>query len=273
VPADTLARFSTLVWVGDNFRGDLEAWFASPVISFLEAGGNVLLLARYGQSYVFDALRDYLGVTWREAEVSRIERAVAEWPGLVDMDPTGFQNFNAVFDLTLERGDARLLFSDRQAFAEPRGVGVWRKPQDGGWARSAGGSFAFVSGRPYRWNREALRKNTERILTVLFQEPWLSPEWPMAPAVPVLAQNVPNPFNPSTLVRFSLPAAGRTRVDLFDAQGRLVRTLVDGELGAGRHAAIWDGMDRGGRPVAAGVYFARLTGPGGEAGRKLVLLR
>ena len=60
-------------------------------------------------------------------------------------------------------------------------------------------------------------------------------------------------------VSFGLPTADRARVRVFDVSGRLVRTLADREFGAGEHAVTWDGTDDGGRQVARGVYFTRVT--------------
>ncbi len=68
-------------------------------------------------------------------------------------------------------------------------------------------------------------------------------------------QNFPNPFNPRTTIRFSLPSAGQTRVSIFDVAGRHVRTLVDDNLEAKVHEVKWVGDDDKGRTVAAGVYF------------------
>jgi hypothetical protein len=78
------------------------------------------------------------------------------------------------------------------------------------------------------------------------------------PRVSVLYGNYPNPFNPMTRIAFSIPATERVRVSIFDVRGRLVRTLVDGVLDAGRHDLPWDGTDRAGESVASGVYFYRL---------------
>jgi len=88
-----------------------------------------------------------------------------------------------------------------------------------------------------------------------------------------LEQNQPNPFNPATTIRFALPEAGRVRLDVFAADGRLVRTLVDGALGVGEHAVVWDGCDALGRPASSGVYLYRLATDGGVAARKMVLVR
>src|SRR5262249_46075873 len=65
-------------------------------------------------------------------------------------------------------------------------------------------------------------------------------------SAPTLEQNYPNPLNPRTTFAFSLPVAGRARLNIFDVRGRLVRTLVDGQFPAGRHEVIWDGTNANG---------------------------
>lgn len=91
-----------------------------------------------------------------------------------------------------------------------------------------------------------------------------------------LRQNHPNPFNPMTTIRYSIERAGRVRLVVYDVAGALVRTLVDGEQAPapGGFSVVWDGANNAGAPVASGVYFYRLTAPGGyEAVKKLVLVR
>jgi hypothetical protein len=93
-----------------------------------------------------------------------------------------------------------------------------------------------------------------------------------------ILDNVPNPFNPSTTIRLEVPfreGGSPLGVELivFDAQGRAVRTLFRGRLTPGRHAIPWDGRDDRGRPVASGVYLARITADGLRAQHKLTLVR
>jgi hypothetical protein len=71
-------------------------------------------------------------------------------------------------------------------------------------------------------------------------------------------RNFPNPFNPRTTISFDLPTAGTVRLEVFDAAGRLVRTLVDESMPQGSHEAAWDGWDASGRNVGSGIYLARL---------------
>ena len=83
----------------------------------------------------------------------------------------------------------------------------------------------------------------------------------------------PNPSGGSVTLAIRLPRAGPVRLALFGADGALLRTLVDGELYAGPHTLVWDGRDERGRPVAAGVVFARLEAVDQEVRRAITILR
>ncbi len=75
-----------------------------------------------------------------------------------------------------------------------------------------------------------------------------------------LEQNYPNPFNPTTNIRFSLPKEAKVRLEVYDIQGRLVKTLVDSDVyNAGNYQANWNATDALGAKVSSGIYFARLT--------------
>ena len=94
------------------------------------------------------------------------------------------------------------------------------------------------------------------------------------PAIPLtLYQNFPNPFNPSTSIRFHLPAACFVTLEVFDPAGSLVATLVRGYLGEGFHTAEWEGLNRDGTPAGSGAYFYRLQAGPGNISRKMILLR
>jgi len=82
------------------------------------------------------------------------------------------------------------------------------------------------------------------------------------PVAFALEQNQPNPFNPSTTIRFGLPAEGAVVLAVYSATGQLVRTLVDETLTAGAHDVAWNGLDERGRTVASGVYLYRITWSG-----------
>jgi len=91
----------------------------------------------------------------------------------------------------------------------------------------------------------------------------------MSPLAPTcLHQNVPNPFNPSTTVYFTLASTEMVRMDVFDLQGRRVARLLDTSLPAGEHSLLFrpDGL-------ASGVYLLRLKAGGYHENRRLVLLK
>jgi hypothetical protein len=88
-----------------------------------------------------------------------------------------------------------------------------------------------------------------------------------------LLPNVPNPFNPSTTVRYILPAREIARVTIYDVSGRLVTTLVNREEAAGSYEVVWNGTDDAGSHVASGVYLARIEAGKQSLSRKMVLLK
>lgn len=88
-----------------------------------------------------------------------------------------------------------------------------------------------------------------------------------------LEPNYPNPFNPTTSIRYALPASGHVTLRIYNVLGQSVRTLVDGTVEAGVHDVLWDGSDDTGIPVASGVYFYRLTAGDFEQSRKMVLIK
>jgi hypothetical protein len=87
-----------------------------------------------------------------------------------------------------------------------------------------------------------------------------------------LAQNFPNPFNPSTVITYSLPRAEPVRLVVYNLLGQEVRTLVDGVRPAGSHTVRWDGTDNHGLRVAAGVYLYRLYAGSQTLTRKMTFV-
>ncbi|UCD64234.1 MAG: fibronectin type III domain-containing protein [Candidatus Zixiibacteriota bacterium] len=88
-----------------------------------------------------------------------------------------------------------------------------------------------------------------------------------------LSQNYPNPFNPETEIHFSLAADCNVRLEIFNALGQKITTLVDRQLPAGNHAARWDGTTSAGQSAATGVYFYRLQAENFLDSKKMVLLK
>ncbi len=278
VPAGVLGQYSAVIWIGNDYNGDLPLWQETPIPSYLAAGGNVLLMSRRGASFLSGTLSTYLGVTWAEHDAT-LDNCVAVAPGLVDMSFTGAQSYNDVFQ-TAVGPTSTLLFKDTSGFSGERGTGCIVEPPLGGTHRPDGGRLAYIVGRPYRLNATALPQNVAYILDHYFGEPYspatATPDHDAAapPLRPVLEQCYPNPFNPQTVVPFSLPRAADVDLAIYDAQGHRVRVLTESSMAAGRHEVHWNGADVGGRPCASGTYFARLRVDGKTIDtRGLVLVR
>jgi len=96
---------------------------------------------------------------------------------------------------------------------------------------------------------------------------------PSVPTVTMLDQNVPNPFNPRTVIRFSIANPGPIRLIVYDVTGRPARLLAQGYREPGRYEVTWDGRDDSGRQMASGAYICVLDAPGQSQSRKMILLK
>jgi hypothetical protein len=150
------------------------------------------------------------------------------------------------------------------------------------------GPFHDIAGDPDLMGRTAFDQlywpdaNQEHILISVQNKAWFmmevgdgvsGVEGPSGLPAPRLTA-VPNPFNPGTELRFTLPQAGPVSVRVFDLKGRRVRVLAqDRPLPAGEQSLIWNGADDTGRVVASGVYLVRLEAPGARATRRVVLAK
>jgi len=95
------------------------------------------------------------------------------------------------------------------------------------------------------------------------------------PTTYTLSQNVPNPFNPETIINFELPEVAEIRLSVTNLAGQEVRVLVQGVHQPGQYRVVWDGRDTTGQDVASGVYLYRLevVGRGIVETKRMALVR
>ncbi|MHB9030650.1 MAG: FlgD immunoglobulin-like domain containing protein [Candidatus Latescibacterota bacterium] len=93
------------------------------------------------------------------------------------------------------------------------------------------------------------------------------------PASLVLLQNAPNPFNPVTVIPYSIPKTMRISLAIYSSHGQKIRTLAEGETQPGHYQAVWNGEDDTGAPVASGIYFYTLATEHSRLTKRLTLLR
>ncbi|HHE46684.1 MAG TPA: DUF1573 domain-containing protein [Bacteroidetes bacterium] len=83
----------------------------------------------------------------------------------------------------------------------------------------------------------------------------------------------PNPFNEFVSIDFAMPNPTAAKLTVYDPRGRRIRTLANGQMSAGRHRLLWDGLDQNGMKASSGLYICRLATPDGILLQRLVLLR
>jgi hypothetical protein len=87
-----------------------------------------------------------------------------------------------------------------------------------------------------------------------------------------LMQNYPNPFNPTTTISYALPNRSDMTLNVYDVNGRLIRTLVNGVQSAGSHSVTWNGLNSTGEMVPSGLYIYRMSaGDFSKTGRMTLL--
>jgi len=272
VPPDVLGHYRNVIWVGNNFNRDVDSWNQTPILSYLRAGGNVFLLAKQGDAFFPDSLRDYLGIQFTAVDQT-VDDCIGTRPNVPSLARTNVQSLVAVFDTVRTRADTQLLWKTTVGFTPQRGLGVIRMPAGGAGLRSSGGRFAFLSGRPYRWNHSQLAFSVNLVLSQYFNEP-LGGAGVGGRTGPTaeLAPPRPNPARGASTLTFALAKPEHVRLEVLDVAGRRVRTLANGAFGPGPHDITWDAREDSGGRARAGLYWARLTAPGVTAEQRFVLL-
>ncbi len=95
----------------------------------------------------------------------------------------------------------------------------------------------------------------------------------LVPVVTKLEGNYPNPFNPETVINFSLKDASRVRINVFNIKGQLVKTLINDDMSSGKHRIVWNGKDNNNRNVSSGVYLYRMETANYNKTMKMMLMK
>ena len=195
VPAEVLGRYQAVVWIGNNLGGDTEAWQSTPMYSYLEAGGNALVLTRTANILLTAPYRNYLGVQW--AGTDSVYDCVPATDGFTRIRPTGLQSSVTWFDPESVGPETTVLFKASAGHHPDWGIAAIREPGLGG--RTTGGRFALLGGRPYRWNTADLKANIRTLLARFMPQR-------VDPSLSLALSAEPNPASGRTLIRFFLPS-------------------------------------------------------------------
>ena len=114
----------------------------------------------------------------------------------------------------------------------------------------------------------------DHLLNILFGNQTNDEEDTNIPSVPVLSNNFPNPFNPTTTISFSIPVASKIELSVYNIKGQKVKSLVTDSFESGNHSVIWNGKDDTGKSIGSGVYFYKLNVNGvSNQIRKCILMK
>jgi len=170
---------------------------------------------------------------------------------------------------------------------------MWNEPTPGEFRLGLAGTEAVPGDGvlAYLWFRaedESCGLDTPLLLDVLLNEgdpcvevvsvdSWIVQQMTAIPEDGVsyeLHVPAPNPSRESTTISYLVPAnGGIVKIEVYDVTGRVVRTLVDEFMSAGRHEAVWQGRSDNGERVASGIYFCRMAAPEYSVTQKLTLLQ
>jgi len=178
------------------------------------------------------------------------EAAVLRWSTLVEQNLDGFN----------------ILRSESEADGY---ACITAKPIPAGGS-SSGGSYEFTDpdvglNRIYYYKLEGMSAGGSKDLSGPYKVVCRAPF--------ALEQNAPNPFNPTTSIKFTIAEDSHVTLAVYDVSGRRVKTLVNGDLKANFYRVEWDGRNDEGRKVTSGMYFYRLNAGSFVRSHKMILLR
>ncbi len=124
-------------------------------------------------------------------------------------------------------------------------------------------------------NGDTMEFDTSEILEITF-----GPDVSVEEMVEFISQipikfikNYPNPFNPVTTISFEIGEAGKTQVEVFNAKGQKVKTLINENLAIGSHSVDWKGNNSSNKRVSSGIYFYKITVNGQQKIKKMLMLK
>ena len=267
-----LAPFSYIVQPGVELVLDdgipEEFWIESDIYD-----GNAFAVEFWPSSYpaIISHLRVLVDDTTSfvmtvQANISGTPGAVIAGPFVVSADP-----FSGWTDVYIPEGNRPSI-----NFGGFFVVCYWfpESPDLPGIAADASHSFnrSWWYDNAYGWNKYA---DANWMMRAAVQTPTAVFDLESGDMLPAwnLAQNCPNPFNPSTTIEFALPRYSQVNLIIHNVLGQTVREFDLGPLGPGKHALEWDGRDRNGRSLNSGVYFYTMRSDEFMQTRKMLLLK
>ncbi len=259
IPTSVLNLYDKVIWIGNNYSGDLEFYNPTQVLDYVQNGGNFLLATRMASFFFNTELKNYCGITQLSTD-QQITQLIALDNSLVNMPVNSAHTYVHYVTLDTSLG-AIPIFDDDLGTTWIAGFMI-RKQNDG--------TFIFIAGRPYRYNTSASFANYDYIIdNWLINEPVsINEDINTTPNYYSLSQNYPNPFNPSTKIRYTIKEPGFVSLKVFNLIGEQIANLINEEKQPGEYSINFDGTN-----ISSGIYLYRLQTGNFSSTKKLILLK
>ena len=253
-------RYSTLLWIsGGSDNGHFDK---NLMKSYLDAGGNIVLLTNSAESFIDDDLKEYIGLDWSASPFSTLKDFISQYNGLSDIAVTSNQVFVKTFKVQPISANSTLLYTSSEGLSEPVGVGIISQPE-------GKGKFVLLTCKPNLFNYSDLSVNIEYIVSNLIGESTTGVDDDKELVKEFALEAVyPNPFNPSSNIQFSLPTNELVNISVYDIIGQKVDELVNENMESGVHKIEWSAAN-----LSSGVYLIRLNAGKFNAVQKAILLK
>jgi PKD repeat protein len=260
IPNSVLRLYQKVIWIGNNYQGDLSFFNTQQVLDYVAQGGNFLLATRMANQF-FDAnLKNYCGITGFTGDLT-VTQLIALDNNLINI-PSASGHTYVNFPFMDANSEAVPIFDDDTSTAYIGGFKLNKTNE---------GVFIFIAGRPYRYNNTASATDYEYMIDNYMTSTLVSVEDHSSPELPTgykLSQNYPNPFNPSTQISYSIPNSEFVSLKIYDVLGREVTTLVNGVQSASNYSVNFDAGK-----LSSGIYFYTLKAGNFVETKKMLLLR
>lgn len=258
VPLAAMKIYDKVIWIGNNYSGDLAFFNSSTVINYLGQGGHFMLASRTGSAFFNQELRNYAGVASFTGDM-QVDSLVAIDSNLVNMRTIATNNLVHLFTIT----DSSTIPIFRYP-PYPTYVAGFRMHKENE------GAFIFISGRPYRYDTAASAANYNYIIDNWMKDEAVNVDEQQnsIPKEFSLSQNYPNPFNPSTTIKYNVAKTGTVTVKIFDVLGKEISTLVNEVKTPGEYSVRF--ISKG---LSSGIYFYKMTAEGVNISRKMILIK
>jgi fibronectin type 3 domain-containing protein len=270
---ENISRYSSVILYTDG--GYASADFADVLTAYGLAGGNLLIAGYYNVNLgtdILSAFGFYPGF---------FGSGSFEGTGIYGAEGTAYENFSIDVPVEVQPRTFERVYSDENHTDEifmVRAVDTSYVRACGVRSEMPGGNVIIILGQSLPFldqTSQDMKDLGNYILKTEFGETGVIIETTEEP-VPLAYQlypSYPNPFNPTTVIRYDLPQTAEVRLVVYDLLGRDVVHLVDHQMEAGAHQVMWNGRDKLGRLLPSGIYIARMITPAYIKSIKMVLLK